>query len=166
VYWAGSVRATSATDFAPDSGRLVLGDWATGSATPSGGPTPTTLKGDQGAARHETTIFAGRMDDWDARWDSTGTHLAVWIADQQNPDVGTLSLYAVDSFDGKIDLKKPLVDARLAKAGYALSQGKLVWAEPAEAGGSGDGHIFLYAWTDKGSGSTTETVPGQVIVVR
>jgi len=72
----------------------------------------------------------------------------------------------VDPFDGKIDLKKPLVNARLAKAGYALSQGKLVWAEPAEAGGSGDGHIFLYAWTDKGAGSTTETVPGQVIVVR
>ena len=37
---------------------------------------------------------AGQMVDWDARWDKTGTKLAVWIADSQNPEVGFLSLFA------------------------------------------------------------------------
>jgi hypothetical protein len=105
VYWSGTVRATG-SGYAPGGGRLVIGDWSITAATD--GPAPTAIKGDQTNLRHETTIEAGRLDDWDARWDGTGTHLAIWIADPQNPGVGDLSLYAVDSFDGKIDLKKPL----------------------------------------------------------
>lgn len=165
VYWTGTVRATDAQGFAPDGGRLVLGDWGTGTSAPSGGPAPTTLNGDQIVVRHETTIAAGRMDDWDARWDSTGTHLAVWIADSQNPAVGRLSLYSVDSFDGKIDLKSPLLESKIAAAGYAISDGKLVWAEPSDDGTATGGKVQLLAWTDEGVG-TVETVTGPVIVIR
>ena len=165
VYWAGTVRQTAAPGFAPDAGRLVLGDWGTGSTAPSGGPLPTSLKDDQAAARHETTITAGRMADWDARWDTTGTHLAIWIADDLNPAVGRLSLYKVDSFDGKIDLKTPLLDAKPAVAGYAISDGQLVWAEPAEVGSTTGGKIQLLAWTDEGVG-TSGSVTGPVIVIR
>ncbi len=164
VYWAGTLRATDGPGFAPDRGRLVLGDWGTGASAPSGGPLPTPLTDDQGDARHETTIAAGRMDDWDARWDATGTHLAVWIADQKNPAIGRLSLYSVDSFDGKIDLKTPLLDARLASAGFSISDGQLVWAEATPDGGA-SGKIQLLAWTDEGVG-TVETITGPVIVIR
>ena len=165
VYWAGTVRATAIPGFAPDAGRLVLGDWAAAMSAPSDGPLPTALNGDQAAARHETTIAAGRMDDWDARWDPSGTHLAIWIADQENPAVGRLSLYTVDSFDGKIDLKTPLLDAKVATAGYSISDGQLVWAEPSGDGSTTDGKIQLLAWTDEGVG-TVETVTGPVIVIR
>ena len=165
VYWAGTVRQTTAPGFAPDAGRLVLGDWGTGNTAPTEGPIPTSLKGDQGAARHETTITAGRMADWDAHWDTAGTHLAIWIADDQNPAVGRLSLYKVDSFDGKIDLKTPLLDAKPAVAGYSISDGQLVWAEPAEAGSTTGGKIKLLAWTDEGVGSV-DSVSGPVIVIR
>jgi hypothetical protein len=164
VYWAGTVRATTTPGFAPDAGRLVLGDWSTGTSAPTDGALPTSLVGDQGAARHETTIEAGRIDDWDARWDSTGTHLAVWIADAQNPAVGRLSLYSVDSFDGKIDLKAPLLDGKPAIAGYSISKGQLVWAEPSGEGSTA-GKILLLAWTDEGVG-TVGTVTGPVIVIR
>ncbi|HEX5824381.1 MAG TPA: zf-HC2 domain-containing protein [Candidatus Limnocylindrales bacterium] len=165
VYWAGHLRATTdGPGFAPDAGRLVLGAWGTGSSAPTDGPFPTA-PADQEKDRHETTIAAGQMNDWDARWDATGTKLAIWIADAGDPTFGRLSLYEVDPFDGRVDLKKPLIDARLAKAGYALSEGKLVWAEPAPDGGSGPGPILMFAWTDKGSG-TIETVPGDVIVIR
>jgi hypothetical protein len=162
VYWAGTVRSTEVPGFAPDTGRLVLGDWDSSTIAPSGEPAPTSLIGDQVTLRHETTIDAGRIDDWDARWDSTGTHLAVWIADRENPAIGRLSLYSVDSFDGRIDLKKPLLDAKLAAAGYSISDGKLVWAEPAT---DGRARIQLLAWTDDGVG-TVATDTGQVIVIR
>ena len=165
VYWSGTLRPTTVPGFAPDAGHLVLGDWGTGSSAPSDGPLPTTLNGDQIAIRHETTIATGQMDEWDARWDSTGTHLAVWIASQQNPAVGRLSLYAVDSFNGKIDLKKPLLDKRVAAAGFAISEGKLVWAEPSDDGSIASGTIQLLAWTDEGVG-TVKTVTGPVIVIR
>jgi hypothetical protein len=165
VYWAGTVRATGSAEFAPEAGRLVLGDWGAGTVSPTDSPLPTPLKGDQSAARHETTIAAGRVDDWDARWDGAGTHLAVWIADPQHPTVGTLSLYAVDSFDGKIDLKKPLLDRKTAIAGYSIENGQLVWAEPAADGSATGGQIKLLAWTDDSVGMV-DTVTGPVIVIR
>lgn len=164
VYWAGTVRTTTVPGFAPDAGRLVLGDWGTGTSAASGAPAPTGLSGNQIRLRHETTIAAGRMDDWDARWDSTGTHVAVWIVDAQDPEIGRLSLYSVDSFDGRIDLKNPLLDARIASPGYSISDGKLVWAEPS-AVGTGSDKIQLLAWTDEGVG-TVETLTGPVIVIR
>ncbi|MEA2547732.1 MAG: hypothetical protein QOE42_330 [Chloroflexota bacterium] len=165
VYWAGTVRATATPGFAPDAGRLVLGDWGTGDSAPSTGPIPTSLKSDQSTARHETTIAAGRLEDWDARWDGSGTHLAVWIADPQNAAVGSLSLYAVDSFDGKIDLKKPLLDKERAVAGYSISDGQLIWAEPDGSGTATGSQIKLLAWTADGVG-TVGAVTGPVIVIR
>jgi hypothetical protein len=190
VYWTGRLRpAGDGPGFVPDSGRLVLGAWGTEETTPTGEASPTSepsptseaspttevspttepspsALADQAKDRNETTIAAGKVEDWDARWDETGTRLAVWIANDGDPTVGRLSLYAVDPFDGQIDLKKPLLDERTAKAGYAISKGRLVWAEPAPSAGSGDGRIFVFAWTDKGSGEV-EGVPGnRVIVIR
>jgi len=165
VYWTGRLQPRAdGPGYAPDTGRLVVGMWSAATGTPTDGSSPTP-PADQPSDRHETTIDAGQITDWDARWDETGTRLAVWIADPRDPSVGQLSLYAVDPFDGQVDLKKPLVDGRLAKAGFAISQGKLVWAEPASGTGADDGRILLYAWTDKGAGEV-ETLPGHVIVVR
>ncbi len=164
VYWAGTVRAAEA-GYAAGAGRLVLGDWGTGISAPTDAPSPTSLKGDQASIRHETTITAGRVEDWDARWDETGTHLAVWIADPGSPGVGNLSLYAVDSFDGKIDLKKPLLNKKRAIAGYSIGNGQLVWAEPAAEGTTSSGQIKLLAWTDEGVG-VVSTGTGPVIVIR
>ena len=166
VYWTGHLRTTTdGPGFAPQSGRLVLGAWGTGNRAPTDGPFPTAPV-DQEKDRHETTIAAGQMNDWDARWEpGAATKLAVWIADANDPSFGRLSLYEVDPFDGRVDLKKPLVNARPAKAGYAIAEGRLVWAEPASADGSSVGGILMFAWTDNGSGEI-ETAPGDVIVIR
>jgi hypothetical protein len=165
VYWTGDLRPVGdAPGFTPDDGRLVVGAWPTQDAPANNDASPTA-PAHQEKDRNETTIVAGHVSDWDARWDETGTRLAVWIADATDPSIGELSLYSVDQFDGKVDLKKPLLGERVAKAGFAISKGKLVWAEPAQSNGSGDGRIFVFAWTDKGSGEV-EGVPGKVIVIR
>jgi hypothetical protein len=165
VYWTGHLRPRlDGPGYAPAAGRLVLGAWDTATSAESGAPSPTN-PADQPNDRHEMTIAAGQLSDWDARWDRSGSRLAVWIADAGDPSFGRLSLFAIDRFDGRIDLKKPLLDAAPAKAGYALSEGKLVWAEPAPEASSGNGRIYVLAWTEKGSG-TVETIPGQVIVIR
>jgi hypothetical protein len=165
VYWTGTVRTTADGGLEPDTGRLVIGDWGSAASAPSDGPLPTPLASDQAAIRHETTIEAGHVVDWDARWDGTGTHLAIWIADGDGSAVGKLSLYAVDSFDGKIDLKKPLLDSKPAIAGYSISDGQLVWAVPTSEGATTGGQIQLLAWTDEGVGQVG-TVTGPVIVIR
>jgi hypothetical protein len=180
VYWAGTLRATDEPGFAPEAGRLVLGSWsslptgvdtASPSPDPSGsppaaeGPGASGLGDEQAAAHDEVTIAAGRLEDWDARWDTTGTHLAVWIADTADPTVGRLSLYGVSGFDGRIDLQKPLLDAQLATAGFAISDGQLVWAAPSTAGAVTGDRIQVLAWTDNGQGQV-QTVSGPVVVIR
>jgi hypothetical protein len=177
VYWAGTLRGVDEHEFAPDGGRLVVGDWAieppSASARPSASadgsasaaPSATALATDQARARHEATIGAGRIDDWDARWDESGTHLAVWIADHENPAIGRLSLYAVSAFDGSIDLKNPLLAAQRAAAGFSISDDGLVWAEPSADPNATEGSIHLLAWTAQGVGTVT-TVSGPAIVIR
>ncbi|HEY7970112.1 MAG TPA: zf-HC2 domain-containing protein [Candidatus Limnocylindrales bacterium] len=166
VYWTGTLkRAADAPVDLPDAGQLVIGDWVRDLPSSSDAPRDTPAPGDQATARHETTIDGAAVTDWDARWDSTGTRLAVWIADPRNPQVGSLSLYNVDPFNGRVDLKKPLLDGQRATAGFSLSDSKLVWAEPS-ADGSGDGgRILVLAWTDHGVG-TVETLPDKVFVIR
>jgi hypothetical protein len=164
VYWTGTLRRSDNVPAdVPDAGRLVVGDWATGDA-PSGSPLATP-PGDQPTDRHESTIAEGRIPDWDARWDPTGTKLAVWIADRNDPRVGMLSLYDVASFDAQVDLRKPILDARPATAGFSISNGKLVWADPSADGSGGKGRILVLAWTDQGIG-TVETLPDDVVVIR
>ena len=168
VYWTGTCAAPTVPPASPRT--------TGGSSSATGGPAtphrPTRRSrrrssGDQAEARHETTIAAGQMADWDARWDKTGTQLAVWIADPQNPAVGRLSLYAVDPFDGRIDLKKPLLDAQPARPpGYSISDGKLVWAEPA-ADGSDDRRPDPAARLDRqGRRHGRDASPDTVIVIR
>ncbi|HEV7810418.1 MAG TPA: hypothetical protein VGO64_07450, partial [Candidatus Limnocylindrales bacterium] len=165
IYWTGSLRkAADSAVYLPDAGRLVVGDWNTGSAAPTDTPLATPLATDQADERHEATVAAGRMADWDARWDPTGTKVAVWIADTQDLNLGHLSLYAVDG-DGRIDLRKPILDAVRATAGFSISAGKLVWAAPSADGSQAGGRILVLAWTDHGAG-TIETLPDRVVVIR
>lgn len=160
VYWAGTVARTD-TGWAPKDGRLVLGRWSERRERTAA---PTPLSGDQALERNETTIADERIGDWDARWDPSGTRLAVWTADRNQPSVGRLSLYVVDPFDGTIDLNDPPLSDEPALAGFAIADGRLAWAEP--AGNSGKAkRVKILAWTDEGFGKV-ETATGDVLLVR
>jgi hypothetical protein len=163
VYWTGKVRLADGSGLVPESGRLVLGDWAPAQPQASGSP-EVTPPANQENARHELTLQAGAPSDWDARWDASGEHLALWIADPNDPSVGKLSLYRFRPFDGSIDLKNPLLDAHPAKAGFALADGSLIWAEPT-ADASTDGTVQLLAWSATGIGEI-KTVTGPALVIR
>jgi hypothetical protein len=165
VYWAGTLRReTDAPVYVPSDGQLVLGDWNVDDGQPSASAVATPLTGDQAKERHETAISSSSVVDWDARWDATGTKLAIWVA-SDGGQLGRLSLYDVDAFDGRIDLKKPLLDAVPAAAGFSISDGKIVWAEPGTDGSGAGGRVLVFAWTDHGAG-TVETLSDQVVVIR
>jgi hypothetical protein len=190
VYWSGLVDATAdGLDWTTAKGRLVVGRWddvtasatlttdtaAEGSAAPSASASASTEPSPDASAtaadddrqptvRSETTIETGPLTDWDARWDKTGTRLAVWIADRDNPQVGRLSLYVVDPFDGKLDQSKPPLRNRPALAGFAITEGHLAWAAPPTSG-STDSSVLVFAWNGDDFGSI-ESAPGDVILVR
>lgn len=164
VYWSGTLERTAdGLGWRTVAGRLVLGRWSVGSDT-TAGPSATPLSGNQTMERGETTIAEGPLADWDARWDETGTRLAVWIADAADPTAGKLSLYVVDPFDGRIDLTSPPLSSEPALAGFSISNGRLAWAAPA---GTTDktSRVRILAWTNDGFGQV-ESAPGDVLLVR
>jgi hypothetical protein len=164
VYWSGTLEPTAnGLGWRTVAGNLVLGRWTVGGDT-TGGPSATPLNGNQTVERAETTIAEGPLADWDARWDETGTRLAVWIADAADPTVGRLSLYVVDPFDGRIDLTSPPLNNVPALAGFSITDGRLAWAAPA---GTTDktSRVLILAWTNEGFGQV-ESAPGDVLLVR
>jgi hypothetical protein len=167
----------------PRDGKLVVGRWddVTATAIPSatasasaaeGSPSPSAeatatapAVADQPEARHETTIASGPLLDWDARWDETGTRLAIWIANPGSTTVGRLSLYAVDPFDGRIDLSKPPLLDEPAMAGFSIAKEHLAWAAP-PAAGSAESSVLVLAWTGDDFGTVESAPSGDVILVR
>jgi hypothetical protein len=109
-------------------------------------------------------LASGPVPDWDARWDETGTRLAVWIADRADPSVGKLSLYGIDPATGHVDTADVLLDGATASPGFAIGSGRLVWTVKQPDGAT---QIEVLAWTSEGVG-TTRLVPSDqpLVVVR
>jgi hypothetical protein len=129
------------------------------SATPSSSPSPEPTALPQ-------VIDTSAIRDWDARWDETGTHLAIWIADQADPAIGRLSLYVFDPATGTLDLAEPLLSAQPALPGFSIASDRLAWATPDNQDGEGS-HVEVLAWKGSDSGQV-QSAPGddQVVVIR
>ena len=164
IYWTGGLEPSDdGVGWRTVAGRLVVGRWNAASDA-SGEPLATPLTGDQSVELAETTIADGPLADWDARWDETGTRLAVWVADADDPAVGLLSLYVVNPIDGRIDLANPPLPNEPALAGFSIADGRLAWAAP--AGNSGKAkHVKILAWTNRGFGQV-ESEDGDFLLVR
>jgi hypothetical protein len=93
--------------------------------------------------------------DWDLRWDPTGTHLGVWIADANNPGLGSLSLLTIDQSSGATSSAPPalLLDTP-ALRGFALRDNQLVWATPPGQDGTGS-RLSILAWVGANAGKTS-----------
>ena len=126
----------------------------------SGSPTPPQLE------EPIAVLAAGPLANWDARWDETGTHLAVWIEDALDRSIGRLTLHVIDAELGELVEDADPITGRLALSGFAIGNGRLVWATPGGEDGEGT-KVAVVAWTDDSIGSV-ETRGGneQVVIVR
>ena len=159
--------ATPATPGAPASGAPT----ASGSLAPVR-PTaaPRNPAIDPGASAlpdpGAQMIEAGTIGDWDARWDSTGTRLAIWVTDGVDPAIGRLSLYRIDPGTGLFRLdQRPVADVP-ALRGFSIADGRLAWVTPPGQDGEGS-RVQILAWTADEFGSV-ETLPveEQIVVIR
>jgi len=146
AYWAGTLAFDAVSGmWQPFQGQLQVASWATVS-TAVDGPTGA-------AAAHALPLEA--VTDWDVRWDRTGEHLGVWIADPNNPGLGSLSLLTIDPVSGQTSSAPPaLLPATPALRGFALKDGQLVWATPPGQDGLGS-RLSVLAWTGANAGKTT-----------
>lgn len=189
VYWDGTLTLNDAsTELMPAAGKLVLGPWdntvaaaapgpaiatpdasesadASGSADPTASPSLPTASPPAGPQMARTELASGQVTDWDARWDETGTHLAVWIADPADPKIGKLTLYVVDPETGVLRSDRPVHDVR-AQAGFSIGKGRLAWATPRGQDARGS-RIQVVAWTKDSVGSVeTQQSEDDVVVIR
>jgi hypothetical protein len=108
-------------------------------------------------------VAAGPIADFDARWDETGTWLAIWIADPIDPDLGRLSLLHFDPLTGLIDRPVGAPQDVTALPGFSIGFGRLAWASPPGQGGEGS-RIQIAAWADNVVGAI-ESIPVEGAIV-
>ena len=161
AYWTGALVADAdGLTFVPDRGRMVIDRWDVVSdpeASASLDPQPLLDLG------------SGAVHDWEVRWDPTGRYLGVWAADPLSPALGRLSLLAINRSTGRVDSEpKQLLSDAPALAGFAIRDGRIVWATPPGQDGEGS-RLLVLAWKGPDAGRTrSEPAPSQedIIVVR
>jgi hypothetical protein len=130
---------------------------AADSPTPSASASPS---GTRAQAIQPVELASGAVRDWDARWDETGTHLAVWIATEGDPRIGDLTLYGVDPGNGRVVTLKRVA----ALAGFSIGKGRLAWATPRGQDGQGN-RVQVVAWTKDSVGSVESRESTEALVV-
>src|SRR5450756_287479 len=139
VFWTGTQALDPATNtWIPTNGRLVTADWQ--ALVGPGDVTAIPLPGSAGLAG---------VTSWDARWDPSGRHLAVWIAGATDQSAGRLILFAVNA-DGSVG--DTLLADIAALPGLSLGSDRLAWASPPGQNGQGS-TMSVYAWSKDGAGS-------------
>ena len=109
--------------FAPATGSLVMRHFS-----PSGG----VDEGGQGSV-----VTDGAVAEFDARWDESGTWLAIWLADPSDPSLGRLSLHHLDRGTGTLERLPGAPKDVTALPGFSIGDGRLAWATPPVQGGEG-----------------------------
>jgi hypothetical protein len=106
------------------------------------------------------TLADGPLTAFDARFDPTGTRLAVWTADPGDATLGPLRLVLLDPGAGAIDpTVQPLAaPGVIALRGFSMEAGRLGWVTPPGQNGQLSS-VQVLAWKDDDFGQVL-TVPG------
>jgi hypothetical protein len=151
VTWDGTIRTSDdGLSIAPASGSLVLRRYERG-------------VGVEGAAGDGSVVSEAAVPEFDARWDETGTWLAVWLADANDPSIGRLTLHRLDPATGVLERVPGAPHDVTALPGFSIGDGRLAWATPPGQGGEGS-RVQIVAWSDKAVGAI-ESGPVEDVVV-
>jgi len=183
----GDARGTGFANIQLGAGHLVLDGWldpldtssaggsaapgssaaadASATAQPGASESPAGGGSPVGPAGTPIELAPGPITTFEARFDPTGTRLAVWVADASDPTVGTLRLLVLDRSRGRIDpTLTPLPSVRALK-GVSIDTGRLAWVTPPGQDGN-QSSVQVLAWSNDAFGQV-ETVPGaQLTIVR
>lgn len=167
TYWSGTLVPNAAgTGWMLGTGHLVLDGWTEPLSKPdsSDGPSAASPSGAGiGPVGKPVELVAGPIATFEARFDPTGTRLAVWVADAADPTVGTLTLVVLDHTRGRIDPKLTPLSAVRALHGISIDQGRLAWVTPPGQDGQ-QSVVQVLAWSNDAFGQV-ETVPGEKLYI-
>jgi hypothetical protein len=127
---------------------------------PDGSPVPS-----EALPIEPQVVAEGPIAEFDARWDDTGTWLAIWLADPVDPSIGRLSLIHIDPTTGLVDRPLGAPQGVPALPGFSMGAGRLAWATPPGQGGE-ESRIQIIAWTENDVGAVSSVPVEGVIVVQ
>jgi hypothetical protein len=109
-------------------------DTSSPSAGPTASPAPAALP-----TLLQVAPAPAQVHDWVVRWDRSGRHVAVWVADPGSDKIGRLSLFSVDSTSDTIDTNEPLLAASEVLTGVTFDDGHLIYTSAV------DGKTYMQA---------------------
>jgi len=129
---------------------------AAASASPSGGPAGTPIE-----------LVAGPIADFDARFDPTGTRLAVWVLDAPDASAGRLWLIVLDQAAGAPSSTSDPMAAPGVQAlrGFSIESGRLGWITPPGQDGQ-PSSVQVLAWKGDDFGQVQSLPGGSLQIVR
>ncbi|MEZ0239272.1 MAG: hypothetical protein ACAH65_00605, partial [Chloroflexota bacterium] len=168
AFWSGTlVQTADGTDWRLGTGRLVLDGWndeppaaATDApgAEASGDPSASSQQF-PGPAGSPIEIATGDVAAFQAKFDPTGTRLAVWVGEQLDAAVGRLRLIVLDPETGTIDpTATPLAGAPALRM-FSVDVGRLAWVTPSGQDGQ-ESAVQVLGWSRNNFGEI-RTIPAK-----
>ncbi|HKB28808.1 MAG TPA: hypothetical protein VKC59_07285 [Candidatus Limnocylindrales bacterium] len=165
TYWSGTILrgAGLAGELELGKGQLVLDGWL----EPLGGPIrskdPIASVMPIGPAGTRIELVRGPITGFDTQFDTTGTRLAIWVADAIDSSVGTLRLVILDPVIGGINDRLTPLQSERALKGVSIDEGRLAWVSPPGENGN-QSSVRVLAWTHDDFGQI-QTLPGEQLAI-
>ncbi len=170
AYWSGTlVPSTDGLDWVLGTGQLVLDGWSSG---PDGQPTPHPGKSPKPDATHvpalgpigtPVAVVSGLTAAFKAKFDPSGTRLAVWIGEQVDADVGRLHLVVLDPTTGAISAEPEPLPGAPALRRFSIAEGRLAWVSPSGQDGQ-DSSVQVLGWSNNHFGEI-RTIPAKALYI-
>ena len=182
AYWSGTLRAVpGGTDWQLGTGSLVLDGWSSEAAAgQSPGPSvaatvePGAASGEPGASPPDlgpaigpvgtpAPLVAGDTASFQAKFDPTGTRLAVWVGEQADATVGRLHLLVLDPDSGAIDAELAPLPGVPALRRFSIDKGRLAWVSPSGQDGQ-ESAVQVLGWSRDNFGGI-QTIPARDLFI-
>jgi hypothetical protein len=166
AYWSGTLTPTAdGADWQLGDGQLVLDGWSAGpdaeaSAEPDESVDPEATRAPGlGPIGNPVTIVDGETAVFKAKFDPSGTRLAVWVGEQLDADVGRLHLIALDAVTGAVEPGPEPLPGEPALRRFSMDKGRLAWVSPSGQDGQ-ESAVQVLGWSNSQFGEI-RTIPAK-----
>ena len=185
AYWSGTLVPTAdGLDWQLGEGQLVLDRWV----EPGSGPSPSEPaaassdpateptadpSSDPSAAPLEvvgpagtpTPLDVGDIAVFKALFDTEGTRLAIWAADDAAAEVGRLHLVVLDPETGTLDANLKPLAGEPALRRFSIDEGRLAWVSPPGQDGQ-ESAVQVLGWHGRDFGEIKTLPAKDLFIVR
>jgi hypothetical protein len=105
------------------------------------------------------------MAEFKAKFDPSGTRLAVWVAEQLGADVGRLHLVILDRAAGTIDAGPQPLPGAPALRRFSIDRGRLAWVSPSGQNGE-ESAVQVLGWSEHEFGEIRTNSARDLFIVR